>query len=71
LKRQPEVTLNDICAFLGVSPFKSVVGKDVHSRFYATNMSERERHYLRSVFEYEIKGLEKVLNWDCSEWLAG
>lgn len=70
LKQKPDEALNDVCEFLGVSQFKSVVAKNVHSLPYISNMSETERDYLRSIFETEIKELETELNWNCSNWLC-
>ena len=32
-------------------------------------MNEREREYLFHMFEYEILALERVLGWDCRDWL--
>ena len=32
-------------------------------------MSQREWEYLRDLFEFEIRALERTLNWDCAEWL--
>jgi len=32
-------------------------------------MGDREREYLHSIYEYEIRSLERLLGWDCSEWL--
>lgn len=70
LKSQPEPVLAEICRFLGVENFKGVEQKDVHSRQYASPMTDRERACLQSVYEHEIHGLERALNWDCSDWLA-
>lgn len=69
LKRQPDETIGRICEFLQVSKMENIVPKKVHVRAYEQPMSQREREYLRSVFEEEIKELERALNLDCSEWL--
>lgn len=68
LKTEPAVTLNKICSFLGVSNFKVTEKKTVNAGNYP-QMSGRERDYLRGVFEYEILNLERILGWDCSDWL--
>ena len=70
LKNQPSAALRDVCNFLEVGQIKDIEAKDVHSTFYESSMSDRERAYLRSVFEYEIRGIERVLGWDCGDWLA-
>jgi hypothetical protein len=70
LKHKIDETLNRVCTFLGVVKFNIIVEKNVHSRPYVSSMNEKERDYLRSIYEDEIKVLEVELNWDCSEWLG-
>lgn len=69
MKKQPEKALEDVCKFLGVSPFRHVKAKNVHSRPYESDMTQKERDYLKNIFEFEIKGLERALNWNCNDWL--
>jgi len=69
LKKGLDETLSCICDFLQVSKFKCAVSKNVHSLPYESSMTEKERDYLRRIFEPEIVKLEKALNWNCSEWL--
>lgn len=71
LKEKPNEALRDVCEFLGVSQFRYMQHKNVHSRPYDSNISKEEREYLRFLFEFEIKELERELNWDCSYWLSG
>jgi hypothetical protein len=70
LKEQPDKCLKDVCAFLGVNDFESVNPKDVHSHPYSLKISDKEKEYLRFIFEHEIRGLERTLGWDCSDWLS-
>lgn len=70
LKEQPNNALQDVCNFLCVDQFESIESKNVHSRPYKSKMSEKERAYLRSIFQSEIKDLEQALNWDCKDWLT-
>jgi len=42
----------------------------VHAREYDATMGADEKRYLVSVFEQEIRDLERLLGWDCSAWLA-
>lgn len=70
LKDQPHQTLKEVCCFLGVSNFENVKPREVHSRPYYSKMSDKEKEYLRFLFEHEIKGIERVLGWDCSNWLS-
>ncbi|OQX65300.1 MAG: sulfotransferase [Deltaproteobacteria bacterium] len=69
LKDQPNEALNKVCNFLEVDNFKDINARNVHSRPYSSKMSHKEREYLRVVFEHEIKGIERELGWDCSNWL--
>lgn len=71
LRFEPQKTLRQVCDFLGVStePFIILTSKEVHVTPYKTAMSKKEKDYLRSVFEFEIKNLERMLGWDCAGWL--
>lgn len=69
LKCQPVQTLQRVCEFLNLDPLTCIEPMSVHSRPYNSPMGSKERQYLRSVFEFEIRGLERVLGWDCSAWL--
>jgi len=71
LKEQPTAALQEVCQFLGVAPLKSVVPREVHVRPYSSKMSDREVDCLRSLFEHEIRGIERALGWDCPHWLSG
>lgn len=71
LRSKPNEALRHLCDFLEVEHLGDVEDKSVHSLPYEDDMSDRERHYLRLVFEHEIRGLERVLGWDCNAWLAG
>jgi len=70
LKQQPVNALGEVCSFIGVDQMEGIEGKDVHSRPYKSKMTEVERTFLVNAFKDEIKGLEKELDWDCSDWLA-
>jgi Sulfotransferase domain len=70
LMNQRHDALRDVCDFLEVTHFNNIEVKNVHSRPYESKMNDREREYLRLIFEYEIRNLERVLDWDCSEWLS-
>lgn len=70
LRKNPLPVLNQVCRFLEAGPFGRVENKVVHSRPYPSPMSEREREFLKQVFIPEIRQLEQLLGWDCSDWLA-
>ena len=69
LKCQPLETLQKVFEFVNVGPLNVIEPVNVHSRPYKSPMGSKVRQYLRSVFEPEIRGLERVLGWDCSSWL--
>ena len=37
---------------------------------YEAPMAPGDRRYLAGVFEAEIRQLERLLGWDCSDWLS-
>ena len=59
-----------IASFLGVAHFSPARDFVAHARPYEGEMSEEDRRYLAGVFEPEIRALERLLGWDCSDWLA-
>lgn len=61
--------LSKVSDFLDIENFRKVDNKVANSRTYESGMSEREHAYLKEIFYYEIKALENILNWDCSDWL--
>lgn len=69
LRASPKETLDTVCRFLEVDSLNRVPQTLVHARPYTTVMSGKEWEYLRYVFEYDIRALERMLDWDCSEWL--
>jgi sulfotransferase family protein len=69
LKQNPNITLNKLADFLGVTHFNNIKSKNVHSRPYVSRMSKEERDFLKSIFEPEIKELEEELQWNCSDWI--
>ena len=70
LRSQPHEVLKDVSDFLGIHHVEGLRSKDVHSRAYPSQMSPIEREYLKFIFEHEIRGIERALGWDCSNWLS-
>lgn len=70
LKNSPQQALRDTCDFLGVSGFPDTDAKSVHALPYVSDLDPREKQYLLSVYEYEIRSLERMLGWDCGDWLS-
>ena len=70
LRNEANSTLQGISKFLRIEPFENdIKEKTVHARSYTTQMSEQERDFLRTKFRTDIRELESLLGWDCSEWL--
>lgn len=61
--------LNRISKFLGIEAYPSGEYQAVHAREYTTQLSQAEKRYLGNIFEYEVRQLERLVNWDCSGWL--
>ncbi|HET7095921.1 MAG TPA: sulfotransferase domain-containing protein [Casimicrobiaceae bacterium] len=69
LQRRPHETLGNVFDFLGVERLPPIPPREAHVRSYAGRMSRREWTYLHEVFELEIRALERMLAWNCAEWL--
>lgn len=69
LRHDPLATLNKVCRFLGLSELSKVEARVEHSRQYQAPMDKRSKAYLLDVYEFQIKELERLLGWDCSDWL--
>jgi hypothetical protein len=67
--RAPEL-LDNVWRFLGISALDSITQASVHTHNYDKPMTGEEREFLGDVFEYEIRQLERMLGWDCADWLA-
>jgi hypothetical protein len=59
-----------IASFLGIAHFTPVHAIAANAYPYEAPMGPADRRYLVEVFAQEIKDLERLLGWDCSEWLA-
>lgn len=69
LRSEPQATLDRVFDFLGVER-QPIAPQVVHARSYATAMSRAERDFLASLYEWEIRQLERLLMWNCSDWLS-
>lgn len=61
--------LMKISNFLGIKNFQKHSFRSVHTLEYKEPMSDEDFDYLKNIFFYEIKQLERTLGWDCSSWL--
>jgi len=71
LREKPQEYMSKICRFLSIPSLENIVPVIRHENPYSSPMMEAERTYLQGIFEYEIKQLERMLGWDCSDWLSG
>lgn len=71
LRERPWELLDTVWRFLGVPGLKDIEPVVMHANPYSIPMTAEERAYLHEIFEYEIKQLERMLGWDCSDWLTG
>jgi hypothetical protein len=69
LQDRPNETLLKVTNFLNIENFNIVEKRNIHSRNYISKMDVKDREYLKNIFVNEIKELEVLLNWDCSDWL--
>jgi len=69
LLSEPQATLDRVFEFLGVGR-QSVEPQVVHARPYTVEMGLAERAHLANLYECEVRQLERLLAWDCRDWLA-
>jgi hypothetical protein len=67
---RPDEVLNGIAGFLAIAPFAPVTQKTVHAREYEAAMGDQEKRFLLETYAEEVRELERLLGWDCSEWLT-
>lgn len=70
LFESPQKVVNMICDFLGIARLKGISRKIIHQGSYNRPLKIDERQYLKQIYEKEVKQLERLLNWDCSDWLS-
>ncbi|HTS20271.1 MAG TPA: sulfotransferase [Casimicrobiaceae bacterium] len=70
LQDHPKEALSRVASFLGIEPFQKIRKTMVHAWEYPEPLREEDRRYLAEVYATEIRELERLLGWDCSEWLA-
>ena len=69
LRAEPQRTVDRITDFLELDRLAGVQPEDVYSFPYQEAMSVQAKDYLFSIYEYEIRQLERMLGWDCADWL--
>lgn len=69
LWQNPKQELNKVFGFLQLPKIEEVEYAKLFASPYTTEMTEEEFDYLMPIFKPEIKHLEALLEWDCSDWL--
>lgn len=69
LLRQPAPCLEKVHGHLGVNAQPFVGEEREHTLPYETTMGKGAYNWLRQLFEAEVRQLEGMLDWDCSDWL--
>ena len=68
-RKNQENWMNEIFNFLKVD--KSKFGyqpQEIHNRKYSHKMTNEEKTTLRGIYKNDIKEVERLLDWDCSDW---
>jgi len=69
-KTQQADHLSRIFEFLGVSTDSYVYEhQTVRSGSYHTELLPEDKDYLRDFFRHDVRAVEQLLDWDCSDWL--
>lgn len=71
LKDSAKSIMSDVCRHLSIEDFQQDVALSdrVFEGRYQEKMSDDARQFLTKTFEFEIKQLERMLDWDLSGWL--
>jgi len=69
LRADPAGTLNTVWDFLGVERRPPAAAREDHANPYEAGLAEADWRFLRDAFEFEIHSLERLLGWDCADWL--
>jgi hypothetical protein len=69
LKKRPQEVMSEVFSFLGVSP-RLVKSEIVNQGSYTEAMSAKSKSMLREIYINEIREIERMLSWNCSNWLV-
>jgi len=69
LQHSPRLALRRIWRFLGLTELPHITPVREHAREYPAAIDAESSAYLLDVFEYPVRELERLLDWDCSSWL--
>jgi sulfotransferase family protein len=59
---------NAIFNFVGAESLRNIRNKERNPIRYAREMTAAERSQVYRLFEQDISAVEKLLDWDCSDW---
>ena len=62
-------TMNKLTEFLELRPFTQFVHNEVNSNKYTDVISSEDWLYIKDTFYFDIKQVESILSWECSDWL--
>lgn len=68
LKNAPNETVKKVTDFLGLDPLPTIAPKEIHRIEYEREMAPEERQLLLDIYRNEIAEIERLLDWDCSQW---
>jgi len=60
--------MNAIFTFIRVRALRKLRSKERNVIPYARKITGQERRYVYRLFQQDIADLERLLNWDCSDW---
>ena len=69
LKEDTEATLTELAQFLDVKPFPKLNKVELNQNSNKLELDIPSQKILLDKFYFEIKEIEKELNWDLSDWL--
>ena len=68
-KEDPKKILDQITNFLGIAEIDNFIKLDLHTQTYRSHLDQKTHKILLDLYQYEIKEVEQLTGWDCSDWL--
>jgi len=69
LLENPQKIIDQVCDFLAIHKIELKNKINDGAVKYKSKIKEEEKKYLLNLYEFEIKQIERMLQWDCSDWL--
>jgi hypothetical protein len=70
-RAEPEAAWADVCQFLGIEAEPLPEHWIRHARVYPGDLSPDLRARLAELYRADVAKLERLLQWDCADWLTG